>query len=57
MAEMCDTAHVSNVHVQVGLCTVVGIQLAKPIKRRTSPAMYTYFTWCVLMYTCVKMWF
>ena len=32
------------------------VQLAKPIKARTSPEMYTYFTWGVLLYTCVKMW-
>jgi hypothetical protein len=41
---------------QVGALTVVGIQLAKPIKARTSPDFYKYFTYCVLLYTCVKMW-
>jgi len=42
--------------LQVGLLTIVGIQIAKPIKARTSPEFYTYFTWCVLLYACVKMW-
>lgn len=40
---------------QIGLATFVGIQLAKPIKARTSPLFYKYFTMCVLLYTCVSM--
>ena len=35
---------------------MVGIQIAKPLKKRTSPEFYKYFTWCVLAYTSVKMW-
>ena len=42
--------------LQIGLCGLLGIQAAKPIKERTSPEMYKYFTWCVLLYTSVKMW-
>jgi len=42
--------------IQVGLLCLIGIQVAKPIKRRTSTEFYTYFTWCVLLYTCVRMW-
>uniref|UniRef100_A0A7S2GZG8 Membrane transporter protein n=1 Tax=Octactis speculum TaxID=3111310 RepID=A0A7S2GZG8_9STRA len=42
--------------IKIGSMTVIGTQLARPIKRRTSPQMYMYFTWCVLLYTCVKMW-
>ncbi len=41
---------------QIGACCLVGIQAAKPIKSRTSPEFYKYFTWCVLAYTSVKMW-
>lgn len=40
----------------VGAMTPIGIQLAKPIKARTSPEFYTYFTWGVLLYTAVRMW-
>jgi len=40
----------------VGSLAFIGIQLAKPIKARTSTEFYTYFTWLVLLYTAVKMW-
>ena len=40
----------------VGSLAFIGIQLAKPIKARTSTEFYTYFTWAVLLYTAVKMW-
>jgi uncharacterized membrane protein YfcA len=41
---------------QIGLVCLVGIQAAKPIKARTSPEFYKYFTWGVLAYTSGKMW-
>jgi len=40
----------------IGSMAFIGVQVAKPIKARTSPECYVYFTWCVLAYTCVKMW-
>eukprot|EP00658_Telonema_sp_P-2_P061257 TRINITY_DN49981_c0_g1_i1.p1 TRINITY_DN49981_c0_g1~~TRINITY_DN49981_c0_g1_i1.p1 ORF type:complete len:271 (+),score=70.27 TRINITY_DN49981_c0_g1_i1:170-982(+) len=40
----------------VGVLSYLGIQVAKPIKARTSVEFYTYFTWAVLLYTAVKMW-
>jgi len=42
--------------ITVGSLSIIGIQVAKPIKRATSPEFYVYFTWCVLLYTCLKMW-
>eukprot|EP00811_Abedinium_folium_P001863 NODE_11706_length_1269_cov_19.137478.p1 GENE.NODE_11706_length_1269_cov_19.137478~~NODE_11706_length_1269_cov_19.137478.p1 ORF type:complete len:330 (-),score=72.50 NODE_11706_length_1269_cov_19.137478:179-1168(-) len=42
--------------VQVGALSIFGVQAAKPIKRRISMEFYEYFTWCMLLYTCVKMW-
>mmetsp|Transcript_69893 Transcript_69893/g.167773 ORF Transcript_69893/g.167773 Transcript_69893/m.167773 type:complete len:289 (+) Transcript_69893:67-933(+) len=41
----------------VGALSYLGVQAAKPIKRRISTEFYEYFTWCVLLYTCVRMWF
>ncbi len=41
---------------QIGLLALAGIQCARPIKDRTSPEFYKYFTWAVLLYTAVKMW-
>ena len=43
--------------LQIGVMCLVGIQCAKPIKDRTSPQLYKFFTWGVLLYTAVKMWF
>jgi len=40
---------------QIGALCLVGIQFAKPIKARTSPEFYKYFTWVVLAYTSIKM--
>jgi len=40
----------------VGSLSILGIQLAKPIKKRISVEFYEYFTWCVLLYTAVSMW-
>jgi len=42
--------------LQIGVMCLVGIQCAKPIKDRTSPQLYKFFTWGVLLYTAVKMW-
>ena len=42
--------------LQIGLMCLLGIQCAKPIKDRTSPQLYKFFTWAVLLYTAVKMW-
>jgi len=42
--------------VQVGCMSFIGIQVAKPIKRRISTEFYMYFTWCVLACTAIKMW-
>jgi len=42
--------------LKIGAVTLVGIQLAKPIKERTSPQFYKYFTWVILAYTSIKMW-
>mmetsp|Transcript_33915 Transcript_33915/g.116689 ORF Transcript_33915/g.116689 Transcript_33915/m.116689 type:complete len:82 (+) Transcript_33915:127-372(+) len=41
---------------KIGAACAAGILLARPIKSRTSPQAYKYFTWCVLAYTAVKMW-
>ena len=37
--------------LQIGVMCLVGIQCAKPIKDRTSPQLYKFFTWGVLLYT------
>lgn len=41
--------------VQIGGACLFGIQCAKPIKSRTSPEFYKFFTWAVLAYTSAKM--
>ena len=42
--------------LQIGVMCLVGIQCAKPIKDRTSPQLYKFFTWGVLLYTAVIGW-
>lgn len=42
--------------VQVGTLALIGLQVAKPIKRNTATWFYEYATYVILIYVCVKMW-